>query len=166
MDILFDSKGSADLLSKVCGSIFPSVNQESNADLGKQVCRTLPAEMASLRLVLAGGRAEAEAFAHALPESFPLFGRHVLATLFHAAAETGATGTVPSQSAEEDPAQRQQSQRLPKGDLAPAEERRQQPIPEVQHYFAADEDKEQQRQDRQRSNENPFLSHVQSLMLS
>ena len=85
--------------------------------------------------------AEAEAFAHALPESFPLFRRHVLAALFHATAETGATGSVPSKSAEEDPAQRQKSKRLPEGDLAPAEERRQQPIPQVQHYFAADDGK-------------------------
>src|SRR5271167_2506085 len=98
-------------------------------------------EMASLPLVPAGGRAEAEAFAHALPESFPLFRRHVLAALFHATAETGATGTVPSKSAEKDPAQRQKSKRLPESDLAPAEERRQQPIPQVQHYFAADDGK-------------------------
>ena len=96
--------------------------------------------MASLRLVLACRWAEAEAFAYALPESFPLFWRHVLAALFHATAEIGATGTVPSKSAEENPAQRQKSKRLPEGNLAPAEERRQQPIPQLLHDFAADED--------------------------
>ena len=45
-----------------------------------------------------------------------------------------------SKSAEEDPAQRQKSKRLPEGDLAPAEERRQQPIPQLPHDLAADED--------------------------
>jgi Nickel-dependent hydrogenase len=122
--------------------------------------------MASLRLVLASGWGEAEAFAHALPESFPLFRRHMLAALFHATAETRATGVVRSQAAEEDTAQQQKSKRLPKSDLAPAEQRRQQPIPQVQHDFAADEGKEHHRHDRQRSNKKPFLSHVQSLMLS
>src|ERR1700676_795006 len=77
----------------------------------------------SLRLVLAGGWAEAEAFAHALPESFPVFRRHVPAALVHAhaTAEIGAAGTVPSKSAEEDAAQGQKSKRLPESDLAPAE---------------------------------------------
>jgi hypothetical protein len=42
-------------------------------------------------------------------------------------------------SAKEDPAQRQKPQALPKGDLAPAEERRQQPIPQLHYQFAADE---------------------------
>src|SRR6266852_299958 len=122
--------------------------------------------MTSLPLVLAGGWAESEAFAHALPELFPLFRRHVLAALFHATADIGATGTVKSKSAEEDPAQRQKSKRLPEGDLVPAEERRQQPIPQVQYYFAADGDKYQNPQNRQRSNENQSLqspTHVQLL---
>ena len=69
-------------------------------------------------------------------------------------------------SAEEDAAQRQKSKGLPEGDLAPAEQRRQQPIPKVQHYFAANGNKYRDRQNRQRGNENPFLSHVQFLMLS
>ena len=69
-------------------------------------------------------------------------------------------------AAEEDAAQRQKSQGLPEGDLAPAEQRRQQPIPQAQDYFAADEDKQDHRQDGQRSKENPFLCHVEFLMLS
>src|SRR5216683_3723584 len=125
-------------------------------------------EMGSLPLGLAGRWAEAEAFAHALPESFPLFRGHVLAALFHATAEIGATGTVRSPSAEKDSAQHQDPKRLPEGDQAPAEERRQQPIPQMQHYFAADGDKYDHAQDRQRSNEDQSLqsrSHVHSLML-
>src|SRR5713226_1053276 len=97
---------------------------------------TAAREFRLLPLVVAGGCAEAEAFAHALPESFPLFRRHVRAALFHATAEigtTGTAGTVPSQSAEEDPTESQQSESLPEGDLAPAEERRQQPVPQMHH---------------------------------
>src|ERR1700739_2855829 len=94
----------------------------------------------SLLLALAGGWAEAETFAHALTESVALLGGHVSTALFHATAEIGATGAVRSESAEEDAAQYQDSKRLPESDLAPAEERRQQPVPKLQHYFAADGD--------------------------
>src|SRR5207253_7334457 len=90
-------------------------------------------DTASLPLALACRRPEAPTFAHALPESVPLFRRHVLAALFHATAEIGAAGTVPPMSAEENPAQRQKSKRLPEGDLAPANQRGQQPIPQVHH---------------------------------
>src|SRR5713226_731621 len=87
-----------------------------------------------LPLALAGGWAEAPAFTHALAEAFALLRGHVRAALghaigqalFYATADTGATGTVPSKPAEENPAQQQESQRLPEGNLAPAEERRQQ----------------------------------------
>src|SRR2546425_10381030 len=97
--------------------------------------------MASLPLTLAGGWAKAATFPYAFPQSFPLLRGHALPALFHATADIGATGTVQSKSAEEDAAQRQDPKRLPEGNLAPAEERRQQPIPQVQHYFAADGDK-------------------------
>ena len=116
---------------------------------------------------LAGGWAKAATSAHALPESFPLFRSHVLPALGHAAAEIRTMETVASKSAEEDSAQRQNSNRLPEGNLTPAKERRQQPIPQLQHYFAADGDKCQHPQNRQRSNENHFLhsrSHVQALI--
>src|SRR5229473_854938 len=119
--------------------------------------------IASLPLALACRRPEAPTFAHALPESFSLFRCHVLAALFHATSEIGATGTVPSMSAEKDPAQRQKSKRLPEGDLAPADERRQQPIPQAHHDFAAEDDKCEHRQNRQWSKENPFPSHVHFL---
>src|SRR5439155_4822713 len=122
--------------------------------------------MASLPLAFAGGWAEAATCAHALPESFPLLRGHMLPALGHATAEFGATGTVESQSAEENPAQCQNSNRLPEGNLAPAEERGQEPIPQLQHYYSADGDKQQYRQNRQRTQENPFPSHLQFLMLS
>src|SRR5260370_14203912 len=92
-------------------------------------------EMASLTLVLARRCTEAEAFAHALPESFPLFRGHVLAALFHATAEIGATETVRSPSAEKDSAQHQDPKRLPQGDMMPAEQRRNQPLPHIRHHL-------------------------------
>ena len=76
---------------------------------------------------------------HPRPDSFTFLGCHALPALGHATAEIGAMRTVAPKSAEEDPAQRQKSKRLPEGDLAPAEERRQQPVPQLHDDFAADE---------------------------
>src|SRR5713226_7451062 len=132
-------------------------------------------EMASLLLGFAGWRSKASATrAPTLAELFALLGRHLLPALVHPLPNTlidspsdiGARKAMGTPASEEDPAQRQKSQRLPERDLPPAEERRQQPIPQVQHDFAADGDKYRDRQDRQRSKDNPFLSHVQFLMLS
>src|SRR5439155_10718032 len=107
---------------------------------------------------LAGGRTEAATSEHALPESFPLLGGHALPALGHATAEMRTTKTTASISAEADPTQRQKTQRLPEGDRAPAEERRQQPVPQEQHDFAADEGEQQHPQNRQGSDEYPSLS--------
>src|ERR1035441_1837461 len=97
--------------------------------------------MPSLPLALARGRVEAATSPHALPGSFPLLRGHVLPpfchSIAHSTAKIGAMGTVPPQSPEEDPAQHQNSQCLPESNLPPAKERRQQPIPQLQHYFAA-----------------------------
>jgi hypothetical protein len=81
-------------------------------------------------------------------------------------AHAGATGTVKPGSAEEDPAQRQDSERLPEGDSGPAEERRQQPVPQLPHDLAADGDEQQACENYQRCQENPFPSHVQFLIPS
>src|SRR5271166_4712981 len=106
-----------------------------------------PAPADGLRMRAAGGRAfagggaEAPTFAHGLAEAFPFFGRHVATALFHATAEIGAAGVVPSMPAEQDAAQGQKSKCGPEGELAPAEQWRQQPIPQAHHQFAADEGK-------------------------
>src|SRR5207249_5395153 len=71
------------------------------------------------------------------PSARPCVAEH--ARLFVAAYWSEESMTTPS--AEEDAAQRQKSKGLPEGDLAPAEQRRQQPIPKVQHYFAANGNK-------------------------
>src|SRR4029079_4417694 len=76
----------------------------------------LEGAIASLPLALAGGWTEAATSAHALPESFPLLRGHALPALGHAAAGMAAVGTVASESAEEDPGERENSQRLPEGD--------------------------------------------------
>jgi hypothetical protein len=73
---------------------------------------------------------------------------------------------VASQAAEEDPAQRQKSKRLPEGNLAPAEERRQQPIPQKHYDSAADSHEEKKTQQSYRGQENPSLSHLGFLTLS
>jgi hypothetical protein len=100
-------------------------------------------EISLLTFALAGGWAEAPTCAYALPESFPLFGAHISAALFHvhATAKIGAAGAVPSESAKQNSAQSQKTKRLPESDLAPAEERRQQPVPEMHYQLAADEGK-------------------------
>ena len=97
--------------------------------------------------------ADAEMFEHALAEAFALFRGHAAAAVVHAITETVAAGTVPAESAEEDAAEREEAHGLPKGDLAPAEERRQEPVPEVQHDFAADKNKQQHAQNRQRNDQ-------------
>ena len=106
--------------------------------------------MASLLLGIGGWRFKASATrAPTLAEFLALLGCHPLPALVHSLPNTlidspphmGARSAVTAPTAEEDAAQRQKSQGLPEGELAPAEQRRQQPIPQVQHYFAADEDK-------------------------
>jgi hypothetical protein len=79
-------------------------------------------------------------FAYPLPESFPFLRRHGLPALRHSTAKTGTRGTVAPKSAEQDPAQRENPKRLPEGNLAPAEDRRQQPIPKLPHYFTSEGD--------------------------
>src|SRR5450756_2079854 len=107
------------------GAVIPASRYRSPATLACFLGEFMPApfslaalgavDTASLLLALAGGWVEAATSAQALPESFPLLRGHVLRALgyalghalFHATAEIRATGTVPSTSAEEDPAQRQ-----------------------------------------------------------
>jgi hypothetical protein len=66
------------------------------------------------------------------------------------------------------PAQRKNSNGLPEGKLAPAEQRRQQPIPQAHYYFAADKDEERYAKNGQRRNPKQSFSsaHVISLMFS
>jgi len=69
--------------------------------------------------------------------------------------------TTTTKAAEQDPAESEQSESLPEGDLLPSEQRRQQPVPQEPHDFAANGDEEQHPQNRQWSQDNPSLSHGQ-----
>ena len=65
----------------------------------------------------------------------------------HAAAE----------SAEEDPAERQEAERLPERDPGPAEERRQQPVPQQPHDLAAEGDEQRDPEQDQRGEKDRFF---------
>ena len=93
---------------------------------------------------------------HALAEAFAFLGSHPAAAVVHAMTETVTAGTVPTKSAEQDAAEREESHGLPERDFAPAEERGQEPIPEVQDDLAADEDKEKHSHNREWNNEKHF----------
>jgi hypothetical protein len=102
-----------------------------------------------------------------LPRSFALFWRHAFPTFSHPTAETGTTMAAKTMAAKKYPAQHKDSEPLPERYLPPAEQRRQQPVPQAHYYFAADEDKERYPQNRQGSYPNQFPSssiHIQSLI--
>jgi hypothetical protein len=65
--------------------------------------------------------------------------------------------TTKASASEQNPAQSQQSDSLPEGNWPPSEQRRQQPVPEMQHDFAANSD---ENRDPQWGQKKPFLSHV------
>jgi hypothetical protein len=90
-------------------------------------------------------------------EPLALLGCHALPALGHAPPKTGAKAAA-AKTAEQDPAESQQSQSLPEADLGPAEQTRQEPVPQAQHDFAANRDEGHDRQRGQ--NKDPFPSHV------
>src|ERR1039457_5989902 len=84
--------------------------------------------------------AEALVCCYGTAKLFPLLRRHVPAAPVEVAAAFAARCTM-AQTTKQNPAQCQQSQRLPETKRPPAEQWRQQPIPQVHHHFAAYEDK-------------------------
>jgi hypothetical protein len=68
-----------------------------------------------------------------------------------------------AKASEQNPAESQQSDSLPERNLPPSEQRRQQPVPQMQHHFAANRD---ENHDHQWGQKNPFLSHVVFLISS
>lgn len=75
----------------------------------------------SLRGAFAGRWPEAATSPHALPESLPLLRSHLFPALGPATSESAAIGARAAKSAEQNPAQDQDSERLPEGNLAQAE---------------------------------------------
>src|SRR5580765_3690831 len=102
----------------------------------------------------------AKPLAHAPAESLALLGRHVL----RVAAAAGAEST------EQNAAQHQEAQGLPARDLRPAEEWRQQHIPEPHHDLAHEGKEERERDEHDRRDvvplQKPFDLHVRVLMVS
>src|SRR5580765_793365 len=109
------------------------------------------------------GRTDVVALIHRSPELLPLFRGHVPAPPAESAS-TVPSRTAVVQPSEEDPAQRQQAECLPEAERPPAEQRRQQPIPQMHHHFAAHEKKQWNRYNCQRRNPIPSLSHSSSLV--
>jgi hypothetical protein len=60
-------------------------------------------------------------------------------------------------ASEQNPAESQQSDSLPEGNLPPSEQRRQQPVPQLQHDFAANR---YENRDHQWDQKKPFPFHV------
>src|ERR1700688_5269906 len=89
----------------------------------------------------------------ALPELLAFLGRHLLPALVHASPHIRARAMT-TKASEQNAAESQQSDGLPKGNLAPSEQRRCQPIPQMHHQFAANPDEDHYSQDRQRSYPN------------
>jgi hypothetical protein len=72
-----------------------------------------------------------------------------------------AMTTKPS---EQNPAENQQSESLPEGNLPPSEQSRQQPVPQMEHQFAANHYESHDRY--WCGHKNPFPSHVCVLISS
>jgi hypothetical protein len=90
-----------------------------------------------------------------------LLGRHLFPALSHSLAHSLAYSPVHSptriamptatkaKSSEQNPAESQQSERLPEGDLRQSEQGRRQPVPQKHHYFAANPAEDHYPKDRQ-----------------
>src|SRR5205814_3599097 len=105
------------------------------------------------------GRLEwAAASPQALAELLALLGRHALPALVHSLPNAlidspphlGARRDTHTQVSEQNPAKSEQSDGLPEGNLPPSEHRRQVPVPQMHHHFAADPDENRHRHARQR----------------
>src|SRR5471030_1332299 len=102
-----------------------------------------------------------------LAESSPLLGRHLVPALGHSPPKIGPMHATTMKASEQNPAESQEAESLPEGDLLPAKQSRKQPVPQMQHHFAADGHENRDPQDRQRGYEqDPFLSHVVFLTCS
>src|SRR3984885_12684593 len=117
-------------------------------------------------LALTTPRPEPTPSPHTLPEFLTLLRSHPPPALAHAPAKARTAKPASANAPEQDPAQRQNPNRLPEGDHAPPKQRRQQPVPQIHHQLAAQEDKERNPHNCRRSHEIPSFSHIQFLMLS
>ena len=142
-------------------------NRARRLDRGTGTRGSVHAGRSSSLLALAGGRVKAAAFAHALPESFPLLRGHVLPALGHATADTRSER---NRGCPNPPKRIRHSARSPS---ACQKVIWRQPKSGGSSQFHSSRTtsppmaiNSSNPQNRQRSDENPFPSHVQFLMLS
>src|SRR6266699_397745 len=87
--------------------------------------------------------------AEALAELLALLRRHPLPAFGHSPPKIGAMKATTANASEQNPAENQQSDSLPEGNLPPSEQHRQQPVPQMHHQFAANCDEDRHPYDRQ-----------------
>src|SRR5437660_6499606 len=102
----------------------------------------------------------AATYPQALAELLALLGRHSLPAFGDSPPKIGAMKATTTNPSEQKPAQSQQSDSLPEGNLPPYEQHREQPVPQMHHQFAANCDEDRHPYDRQWCYPNQFLSHV------
>ena len=95
---------------------------------------------------------------HAVTEFFALLGSHAFPALGHASAESGAAEAAATDVAEKNAAEPEHSDGLPERQLAPAKERWEQPVPQLQDQLPANESKENDPDNGCRGDEKPFFS--------
>src|SRR5207253_5821786 len=97
-----------------------------------------------------------------LADSFPFLRRHRLTAIAHSPSRIEATRATYTHTkiSEKNPAESEQSESLPEGNLPPSEQRRQIPVPQMHHHFATNGDENHHPQNRHWPHPNHSLSHV------
>jgi len=108
----------------------------------------------------------AAALAHALAKFFALIGGHLLPALVHASSPMHRTPWPAAETAEQDPAQHQQAERLPEGDGSQSEQSGHQPIPQAHGHQAENSGGKQGEECKPQTSSHPISFHVVFLMLS
>ena len=101
---------------------------------------------------------------HRLPKLLPLLRAHVPAPSSEPAAAP-PSGPAMMQPSKQNPAQQQQSQRLPETQHSPSAKRRQQPVPQVHDHFTAHENKQRNPNNCQRQRSTIFIFSYSSSLL-
>src|SRR5439155_6652484 len=96
--------------------------------------RRQAAALRRLNLLLSGRRAKMPATTHPFAELLPFFGSHLLPALHHPTPPVHVRSRPAAEASEEDLAQDQQSQRLPERNGMPAEDWRDEPVPQTHDH--------------------------------
>src|SRR5271168_227012 len=139
---------------------------ETAASAASGAKRRPETSQAPSRLLALASRTEPATPAHAFTEPLALLWRHALPTLAHASAKARAAEPSTTNAPEQDPGQCQNPNCLPERNQVPAEQPRQQPVPQTHHQLAAKECKQHDPHNRRRTHEIPSFSHIRFLTLS